>query len=220
MRPTSPPAPRTARTLERRSFLFNAGAVLSGTLASAAAVAAVPEGTRDIALRDDAVAIRELNHLYAEALNGRRFEDLVGLFADDAEVHFNGEAFTGRSGVRRLYVEHFGHSLESAQLGRAEPVHTLILEMPGRPEQIEVAVDRRSATARFSRLVQAEAAIVSRSSLADMARQQGQGVARWWEDGAYEIDYVRDRGAWKIRRLSYQASPACVPVPGYRGAKT
>jgi SnoaL-like domain len=211
------PTPRAARTVERRSFLFNAGAVLSGTLASAAAVAAVPSDAKGAALEDDIAAIGALNRRYAEALNERRPETLVGLFAEDAEVHFNGGVFIGRSGLRRLYVGHFGSVLEDALPGRPEAVHTLVLERPGRPERIEVAADRRSAAARFNRLVQVEAGIVSSGSLADMARQQGQGVARWWEDGAYTVDYVRIRETWRIRRLVYGASPASAPVPGYHG---
>jgi SnoaL-like domain len=195
--------------------MFKAGALLSGTLASAAAAAAAPLAAKGSGPHCDSDAIRELNRRYGQTLNEHRLEDLVGLFADDAEVRFNGGEFVGRDGVRRLYVEHFGRSLEREPADRAEPVHTLVLDMPGRPQLIETAADGKSATARLSRLVRAEAAIVSHSSLAEMAREQGQGIVRWWEDGAYEIDYVRVRDGWKIRRLAYHASPASVPVPGY-----
>jgi len=79
VKPKSPRMPRATRPSERRSFLVNAGAVLSGTLASAAAVAALPPHAPHAALQNDAAAIGALNRRYAEALNERRPQELVDL---------------------------------------------------------------------------------------------------------------------------------------------
>src|SRR5262245_28265737 len=99
-------------SVERRSFLWKAGAALSATAASAAAMASAgaprATNTSEDGAREDADAIRRLHQSFASALNERRYEDLVALFAEDAEVHFNGNIFAGKErGVRRLYVEQF-----------------------------------------------------------------------------------------------------------------
>ena len=93
-----------------------------------------------------------------------------------------------------------------------------MLATPGERENIELGPDNRSARARFTRLMRVEAAIASSGSLADMAREQGQGVSRWWENGEYELDYTKDGSAWKISRLVYRSAPTSVPAPADLGA--
>lgn len=206
-----------SQTVERRSFIWKAGAALTGTVASAAAMGAgnataVDGATSDsrdldrlsnqLGLREDADAIRQLHHAFGTALNERRYEDLVRLFADDARVHFNGDVFAGRErGIRRLYVEHFGRRVEGP---RPEPVHACLIDS-AHETRVEVSADRESATARFPGLTQVECAIEGSSPLVEMARLQGQGMVRWWEHGLYENSYVRRGGEWKILDLRYSA---------------
>jgi SnoaL-like domain len=215
-------------TLERRSFLRGAGAALSASLASAAMVA-VP-GSADaasaraagqidaqrssrpdrLALLQDTQEIVTLHRRYGAALNEERYEDMVDLFADESQVYFNGGIFAGkRRGVRRLYVEHFGARASEPAL-TLTPVHRLLLDVPDAREIIEVSADRRAATARFGCLMQVEAALDLRGaracSLAEMARQQGQGMVCWWEGGEFENTYLREAGVWKIQRLVYSAT--------------
>lgn len=204
--------PRRA-PLERRAFMLKAGTALSATLACATAAAAVAPASHEPDARTDAEAIRDLNRRYGEALNERRYEDIVRLFDEDAAVSFNGGVFLGRRGVRRLYVDHFGGHFAGAVRDHGEPVHALMLCVPGEPQNLEIAADRHSAQARFRRMMQVEATIVSSSSLVAMAREQGQGVARWWEDGAYDVKYTRTRGQWRIRRLAYRPASPSVPAP-------
>jgi SnoaL-like protein len=206
------------RTVERRSFIWKAGAALTGTVASAAAIGAgstpaVARATGDsqeidrlsneLGLREDADAIREAHRAFGTALNERRYEDLVRLFADDARVHLNGEVFAGKErGIRRLYVERFSRHGEEP---KPEPVHACLVDS-AHDASIEVSADRQSATARFPCLTQVECAIERGSSLVEMARQQGQGVRQWWEHGLYESSYVKRGGEWQILELRYSAN--------------
>ncbi len=213
--------------VERRSFLWKAGAALSATVASAAAVAisrtseSAGDGTdtgnrqvehlsAQLGVLEDTHAIRLLHHEFGCALNERRYEDIVDLFSDDSEVHFNGGIFVGKNaGVRRLYVQHFGAGFTA---GKMEPIHRSFSSSTQNQDVVEIAPDRRSAEARFQCLMLVEVPVISNSSLVEMARQQGQGTLQWWESGAYENSYVKVGDAWKIRQLRYRAlSPAQRP---------
>ncbi|MGH8226305.1 MAG: nuclear transport factor 2 family protein [Steroidobacteraceae bacterium] len=186
---------------ERRSFLWKAGATLSATLASATAVSGVPRmgrgaGTgsaadasrhalsRRLGALEDRDAIAALHHALGRAIDAGRYEELAALLAPDAAVDFHGA------------------------LG-AEPCPTLVLDRPAPGQEIRVAVDRRSAEARFTCLVRMRSSLApqdsaSLGSLAEMARQQGQANQVWWERGTLDNRYVRVRGAWKIQRLAYR----------------
>lgn len=217
MRMKSPPTrSATASSRDRRAFMLTAGTVLSGSLA-AAAVAVTPHDRRDPA-RDDAEAIHDLDRRYGEMLNARRYTDLVDLFAADAQVELYGGVFVGRRGVSRLYAKRLDAGPGGARLDDGEPAHAFMLVKPGAAEPIEFGPDRRTARAQFTRPMQVEAGVALSGSLADMARQQGQGTVRWWEDGVYDVDYVKERGVWKIRRLAYRSAPLSVPPPGSSGA--
>jgi carotenoid cleavage dioxygenase len=204
------------RTVERRSFIWKAGAVLTGTVASVAAMGAgnasrVDGATNDsqeldrlsneLGLREDAEAIRQLHRAFGSALNERRYEDLVRLFADEARVHFNGAVFAGKErGIRHLYVEQFGRHVEGPK-----PVHASLVDS-AHEASVEVCGDRQSATARFPCRTRVECAIEGSSALLEMARQQGQGVRQWWEHGLYENSYVKRGGEWKILELRYSTA--------------
>jgi hypothetical protein len=41
------------------------------------------------------------------------------------------------------------------------------------------------------------------STVAQMARLQGQMASRRWETGRFEAQYVKARGQWKMATLSY-----------------
>jgi hypothetical protein len=194
--------------IERRSFLWKAGAAFSAT--AAAAATALTPGTRDtvhaskeMLLSQDRNAIRALHRQFMSALNERRYADAVELFAEDSEVHFHGGSFIGKHrGVRRLYVEHLG----GADLERTmHPAYGVLLALPATDEElIEIAADRSSGTARFDSLVQATLALPSNLPLVEMAQLQGQGVLRWWERGRYENAYVNEGGVWRIKALVHR----------------
>jgi hypothetical protein len=199
----------------RRSFMCTTGAALPAVLASAVAGTRGPTPDEtgplreqierlsvQLAILEDANAIRGLHHAYGRCLDTGSHEELVSLFAEDAEVRFGGGRFIGRDqGIRRLYVDRLGQGVAGDKSG---PVHGFLLDQTQEQDRIEVAPDRRSARARFHCLIQAGARRVSQGSLMEMARLQGQGTAEWWEGGVYDNAYVREGGTWKIWRLDYR----------------
>jgi hypothetical protein len=200
----------------RRSFIWKTGSALSAVLASAVAGISKPgadeAGTlkeqvdrlsNQLGILEDTNAIRKLHQTYGYYLNKGIYEEIVGLFADDGEVYFNGGIFEGKDkGVRRLYIDYFGQGFTGNNYG---PVHGFLLDQTQEQDVVFVAPDRKSAKARFHCLMQAGAQVVSDSPMMEMARQQGQGILQWWEGGIYENSYVRDGDIWKIKRLDYRA---------------
>ncbi|MBP1623521.1 MAG: hypothetical protein H6Q07_1541 [Acidobacteria bacterium] len=200
----------------RRSFVRKTGMVFSAVLASA--VTGISKATPDetgalkeqvarlsnqLGIIEDTNAIRKLHHAYGYYLNKMIWEDIVNLFAEDGEVHFNGGIFEGKDkGVRRLYIDNFGKGFAGNNFG---PVQGFLLDQTQVQDVVEVAPGRESAKGRFHCLMQMGAQVVSDSPLMEMARQQGQGILQWWEGGIYDNTYVRDGDAWKIRKLDYHA---------------
>ncbi len=209
---SSPKQPDTGR----RSFIWKTGSALSAVLASAVAGISKPKSdeagtlkeqvdrlSNQLGILEDTNAIRKLHHAYGYYLDKGIWEEIVNLFADDAEVYFNGGIFEGKDkGVRRLYVEYFGRGFTGNNYG---PVHGFLLDQTKEQDVVDVAPDRKSAKARFHCLMQAGVQVVSDSPMMEMARQQGQGTLQWWEGGIYENSYVRDGNIWKIKGLDYRA---------------
>ena len=204
-----------ATNATRRSFLRTTGAALPVALASAVAS---PRGTTPdvtgtlreqverlsgrLAMLEDTNAIRRLHQAFGRHLDRSKPEEVVDLFAEDAEVSFNGGLFIGRDkGIRRLYVDRLRQGVSGERNG---PLHGFLLDQTQEHDTIEVAPDRRSARARFHCLIHASARLGSQGSMMEMARLQGQGTAEWWEGGVYANAYVRHGGTWKIWRLDYR----------------
>ncbi len=215
----------------RRSFIRKTGAALSAVLASAVAGISKPRAGQDEGLKDqvdrlsrriagleDANAIRRLHGVYESHLDKGMYEEVVNLFAADAEVVFNGGIFSGKNkGIHRLYCEHFrsgftGRRIEPPRDFQSGPGFEPV--PAGLQDIVEVAPDRKSAKARFSYSMQVGAPIISDSPLVEMARLQGQGIIKWWEGGIHEVSYVKDGDAWKIKRLEYRVMSKANYTPG------
>ena len=204
----------TQPNAERRSFVWKVGAALTAVFATASACASkretaeektlkeqVAQMSNQLGILEDTNAIRKLHHAYGYYLDKCIYEEVVNLFADDGEAHFNGGIFIGKDkGVRRLYN---GFSQGFAK-GVNGPVHGFLLEHFQLQDIVDVAPDRQTAKARFRCFMQAGAHKTSRSPMGEMARKQGTPV-QWWEGGIYENTYVRENGIWKIRVLNYRA---------------
>ena len=212
----------------RRSFLWKAGAALS-----AAAAAAVPgiakigatqgaggnaEADRlshRLGILEDEKAIRNLHRSYETLLHNGMYEEVSALFANDAEVVFNGGVFSGgKDGVARLYCDCFRSGSTGKKLG-PEPGFEAAAEQP--QEAIQVAADRLSAQAQFPYSIQVGAPMPD-SQLVQMARLHGEGIMKWCEGGICEIVYAKEArdGAWKIRRLVYRV----LSKTNYRAGKS
>jgi|HubBroStandDraft_4_1064222.scaffolds.fasta_scaffold123864_2 hypothetical protein len=191
---------KTRSAKSRRAFLGRAGATLTGAFTFAAAEAA---SVKSVAQQDAQQVIRQLHQDYVRHVSHGALEQVPALFSPNARVRFNGGVFVGQDrGIRRLYREHFGRQL------RSEPVHVLLLDHPQTQDFIAVSQDGASARARFHCLVQVQSSIESALTIVEMARQQGQGAAAWWEVGCFDNSYARLAEGWRITELRYRPLPA------------
>jgi hypothetical protein len=155
-----------------------------------------------VALLEEEKALRKFHQRFEQAMDKGLHEEVIGMFAVDAEVVFNGGVFSQRSqGVSRLYRERF----PSGKTGRRmEPAPGFELTADQQQESVDVSPDLRSATAVFPYSIQVGMPFETESSLAAMARLHGEGVRTWWEGGVYKVTYRKDEaGSWTISRLEY-----------------
>jgi hypothetical protein len=211
----------------RRSFIWKAGAAMSAMAASAGFSKSAPDSdagskgemdrlANQIGCLEDANAIRRLHQSYESRLDQGMYEEVVGMFAEDAEAVYNGGLFVGKKSIRRLYSDNFapgltGKKIESAPGFEPDPAQQLDI--------VEVEANRRTATGRFLYSMQVGTPMTGDSSLVQMARLQGEGIVKWWEGGIYEASYVKVGDSWKIRRLEYRATSKADYKPGRSYAK-
>lgn len=198
------PKPETGR----RSFLWKAGAAM--TAAAAAVVPGMAKAgagknteaetlAHKLAVLEEEKALRSLLRTYETLLDSGSYEEIAGLFDEDAEVVFNGGIFKGKSGVDRLYRGHFAAGRTGRKLGPAPGIEAA-------PEIITVSEDRTSAKVQLPYSIQIGAPMQPDSSLVQMARLQGEGIVKWCESGVYDISCAKCRksGDWKIAKLEYR----------------
>jgi hypothetical protein len=202
----------------RRSFIWTMGAGASAVLASTAGMAGgetakAADPALQMALLQEENALRRLHHAFEQALNRGLTEEVISMFADDAEVVFNGGVFNQRKqGVTRLYRDRFQAGKTGA---RMEPAPGFELAANQQRDSVEVSADRRSAIAVFPYSIQVGIPLESESSLVAMARLHGEGVRTWWEGGVYRVAYRKDvAGNWKIGRLKYDTLARADYRPG------
>ena len=91
------------------------------------------------------------------------------------------------------------------------------------PEEIgrKLRSTQDGPTSLFPYSIQVGMPIESDTSLAGMARLQGDGVRTWWEGGVYNVTYARDvvDGRWRITRLEYNTLSRADDRPGRSYAK-
>ncbi len=203
----------------RRSFFLKVGAGASAALASATAVGRAASGDPGdaalrVALLEDEQALRKLHRTFEQALDQGRYDAVVELFDDGAEVIFNGGVFDNRrGGVDRLYRERF----RAGKTGRRiAPAPGFEIGPDHEQDRVEVSPGRRSARALFPYSIQVGRPIESDSSLVDLARLHGEGVETWWEGGVYDVIYRRESvdDGWRIARLEYRTLSRAAYRPG------
>lgn len=203
----------------RRSFLWKAGAAVSAGMAAAVPGMAktsnneqVDRLSRQLARLEDENAIRKLHRTYENLLDSGRYDEVTGLFTDNAEVIFNGGVYRGKdSGVCRLYCDHFSAGLTGRKM---EPAPAFQIKDEQRHDVIEISKDGRSAKARFSYSMQVGAPMQDDSVLVQMARLHGEGITKWREEGIHDIELLKDPedGNWKINRLEHRVLASTVSV--------
>ena len=190
----------------RRAFMKKSGVALSGVLAAAAVGSAKAEPSAntadELALRlgklEDANAVREVYRAYESAISQGQYEDAVNLFAAESEVSFDGGVFTGKDkGVYSLYMENFSQCLTGKKVEMSDPS----VNMPA--ENIEAALDRRSAKAVFPYSMRVGTPMDENLQLVQMARLHGGGITHRNESGRCEVSFVKEGENWKISRMEY-----------------
>lgn len=209
----------------RRSFFLKLGAGASTALASTAGLAGTGRDDADgaalrAALLEEEQAIRKLRRAYEQAMDKGRYEEAIAMFAEDAEVVFNGGVFRNRSdGISRLYRGRF----RSGKTGKSmEPAPGFEPDADGQQDSVEVSPDRLFAKAQFPYSIQVGKPFESDTSLASMARLHGEGVQTWWEGGVYRVTCARDAadGRWQISRLEYDTLSRADYRPGRSYARS
>jgi len=190
----------------RRSFMKKSGFALSGALvasvAGAAKTTSAANADDELALRlgklEDANAVRETYRTYESAISQGRYEDAWNLFAENSEAAFGGVIFTGKSqGVRRLYMENFLQGRTGKKIEMSEPSAYMTAE------NVEAAVDRKSAKAVFPYSMRVGTPMDESLNLVQMARLHGGGVEYRQENGQCEVSFVKEDECWKISRIEY-----------------
>ncbi|HLY78315.1 MAG TPA: nuclear transport factor 2 family protein, partial [Caulobacteraceae bacterium] len=155
-------------------------------------VAALRETVAALANRlgmlEDAAQIRALQYKYSYYMDKFMFDEIVDLFAEDAELRFMGGIFRGKAGARRLY---------GGGSGLKGPVDGILFDHHQIQDIVDVAPDRKRAWGRFRTFMQGGVHETHPSPPPNIPSQ-------FWEGGVYENEYVKDAGVWKFKVFNYR----------------
>jgi hypothetical protein len=141
--------------------------------ASGASLASLSERVGALNDEDD---VRNLQHAYGYYVDGRMWDDVVDLFADDGVIEIGGRLFRGKAGVREAMELMGPQGLRDGVLNDHLPFDTVVRVMPGGGE----------AFARGTELA--------------MIGDAAAGTARW-RLTVFRNRFVREGGLWKIREM-------------------
>jgi uncharacterized protein (TIGR02246 family) len=201
----------------RRAFFLRGGAVLGAGVATTAAAAALLPGSapagperlhelqRELTGHEDREAIRQLYRAFTAAVENQDYETAVELFAPDADLNLSGLRAQGKPAIMRLFATQYRQQ-------QARVLHSAYRQGPlQQPELVAIAADGVHATAAFHCEVELSSPLPGDSTLAQMARLQGQVAERHWESGRFEARYVKRAGSWKMAALRFTSSPPSQP---------
>ena len=135
-----------------------------------------------LGLVEDKEAIERLQNNWGYLIDNRMFGEMTELFADDApsiEIGRRG-TYIGKDRIDRFLLEVLGG-------GRWGMLKNEIINHMQLQLVVTVAPDRRTAKARARALIHGDSPPGGKTML--------------WAEGLYENDYVRENGAWKIKRI-------------------
>jgi hypothetical protein len=159
----------------RRGFFLKAGAALSAPLV---ACAGAPGHPNPMAPADktfgDVDAIRKLQQNLAREINTASGAAAAACFVRAADA-------AALAGVSGLVPADFGER-----------------------DVVEIEPGGRAARAEFHCTVETRTPIEARGTLAEMARQQGEGFVRRRATRVLEARYTMHEGRWKIERLRFR----------------
>jgi len=141
-----------------------------------------------IGMQEDIHAVRTLQFKYGYYMDMTLFAEIVELFADDCEINFMGGLYRGREGARRMY---------GGASGLNGPTDGLLFNHILAQDIVDVAPDRQTAKGRFRCFMQGGVHESKKDAPPNIPNQ-------FWEAGLYENEYVKERGAWKIKVFNYR----------------
>jgi hypothetical protein len=196
----------------RRAFFLRGGAVLGAGVATAAAAGALQPGTcpagadrlqelqRELTRHQDREAIRLPHLAFTGAIENQAYETAIELFEPSADLNLSGSSAVGKPAIMRLFATQYRQQ-------QARVLHSAYRQSPRRQQDlVAIAADGAHATATFHCDVELSSPLPADSTLAQMARLQGQVAERHWEAGRFEVRYVKTAGQWKIGALRYLAA--------------
>ena len=131
---------------------------------------------------EDVQAVRTLQFKYGYYMDKGLYDEVVGLFAAQGELHFMGGIFRGKAGLSRLYCDRLRNGFTSGNNG---PVYGLLAEHLQLQDIVDIAPDRQSARGRFRAFMQG-GSHVTKPAISERLPLQ------WWEAGVYENSYVKE----------------------------
>jgi hypothetical protein len=142
----------------------------------------------ELGVQEDVHAVRTLQFKYGYYMDMCMFDEIVELFADDAELTFMGGVFKGKEGARRLY---------GGSSGMNGPADGLLFSHILAQDIVDVAPDRQTAKGRFRTFMQ--------GGVHDSRKERPPNIPdQFWECGVYENEYVKTGGIWKIKVFDYK----------------
>ncbi len=134
---------------------------------------------RDVERLESLRAVKSLQRHYAQYSQYGLWDEMAGLFADNAAVYWDNRTIRGKPQIKLWLLERGG-----GQQGLAPgALNTELIDEP----LVNLSLDGKSAKGRWMSLA---------------FRGDGKGRA-WFEGGIYENDYARVGTVWKIAALRY-----------------
>jgi len=165
-------------------------------MADADAVEALQERIEALERRaqalEDIHAVRTLQFKYGYYFDVCLYEQMVDLFAEDAELKFLNGIYKGKAGVRRLYL---GWLRELWTGGKEGPRRGLMYEHLQLQDIVDIAPDGLTARGRFRSLMI--------GGWHESMENPPPVPSQMWEAGVYENQYKKVDGVWRIWRFDY-----------------
>jgi hypothetical protein len=137
---------------------------------------------------EDIEEIKKLQRAYGFYLEHWMAEDVIDLFAEgeDTTLLVAAGQYKGKDAIRRFF-HHGQEGIESRRSDNGEFLHQ-VMQLSG---VVHVAPDGKTAKGRWYGFG------------ANAFPQPGGKVNPGWMDGVYEVDYVKQEGVWKLKKVHW-----------------
>lgn len=141
---------------------------------------------------EDVQAVRALHFKYGYYLDACLYEEVIDLFAPDAELKFLNGVYVGKESIRRLYRNWLSQTWTGGvdRLPRGLLYDHLMLQ-----DVIDIQPDGVTALARIR--------AVMMGGWHESVEKSPLTPQQMWEAGVYENAYRKESGAWKFWRFDY-----------------